>query len=62
MRNDRRAGPLRPIRVTRRFTKTPAGSVLREQGEPVVLCKASVTQDLPPWFGEDRAGGWITAD
>jgi ribonuclease PH len=59
-----RRGPdeLRPVKITRRFTETPGGSVLWEQGKTVVWCTASVTQDLPPWFSEDRPGGWITAE
>src|SRR5215207_7312016 len=63
MRNDgRSANQLRPIKVTRQFTQTPAGSVLWQQGNTVLLCTASVTAELPPWFREDRAGGWITAE
>src|SRR6185312_14177724 len=63
MRNDgRRNDQLRPIKVTRQFTKTPAGSVLWQQGETVVLCTASISQDLPPWMRDDRPGGWITAE
>jgi ribonuclease PH len=63
MRNDGRTNDqLRPIKVSRGFTKTPAGSVLWEQGDTVLLCTASVTQDLPPWMREDKPGGWITAD
>lgn len=53
---------LRPITVTRNFTQTPAGSVLWKQGNTVVLCTASVTQDLPPFFKESRPGGWVTAE
>lgn len=63
MRNDGRANDqLRPIKVTRGFTQTPAGSVLWEQGNTVLLCTASVTQDLPPWMKDDRPGGWLTAE
>ena len=63
MRNDGRPNDqLRPIRVTRGFTQTPAGSVLWQQGGTVVLCTASVIRELPPWFPETRAGGWITAE
>ena len=63
MRNDGRTNDaLRPIKVTRGFTKTPAGSVMWEQGNTVLLCTASVTQDLPPWMKDDRPGGWITAE
>jgi ribonuclease PH len=63
MRNDgRRNDQLRPITITRRFTNTPAGSVLWKQGETIVFCTASVAQDLPPWMKDDRPGGWITAE
>jgi len=53
---------LRPVKITRRFTTAPAGSVLWEQGSTIILCTASVTPELPPWFSEKRAGGWVTAD
>ena len=63
MRHDgRRTDELRPIKVTRAFTKTPGGSVLWEQGGTILWCTASVTQELPPWMREDRPGGWITAE
>jgi ribonuclease PH len=63
MRNDGRAvDQLRPVKITRNFTQTPAGSVLWEQGKTIVLVTASVTQDLPPFFKETKAGGWITAE
>jgi ribonuclease PH len=63
IRHDGRAADaLRPIKVTRRFTAAPAGSVLWEQGGTVVWCTASVTAEVPPWFREDRAGGWITCE
>src|SRR6266700_181486 len=58
MRNDGRANDqLRPVKVTRGFTQTPAGSVLWEQGKTIVLCTASVTQEAPPVFKASRAGG-----
>jgi len=63
MRADGRAADeLRTIKIKRRFTQTPAGSVLWEQGKTIVLCTASITQDLPPWMKEDRAGGWVTCE
>jgi ribonuclease PH len=63
MRNDGRANDqLRPVKITRNFTQAPAGSVLWEQGKTIVLCTASVTQELPPFFKETRAGGWVTAE
>jgi ribonuclease PH len=63
MRHDgRSSGELRPVRIRRRFTQAPAGSVLWEQGNTIVLCTASVMRELPPWFKEDRPGGWITCE
>ena len=63
MRSDGRPNDqLRPVKITRRFTRAAAGSVLWEQGGTVVWCTASVTQELPPWFSPSRAGGWITAE
>src|SRR3954470_24282161 len=63
MRHDGRAvDELRTVKITRRFTETPAGSVLWEQGKTILLCTASVTQELPPWMKEDRPGGWVTAE
>jgi ribonuclease PH len=63
IRHDGRApNALRPINVTRRFTAVPAGSVLWEQGKTIVLCTASIAPEVPPWFKEDRPGGWITCE
>ena len=63
MRNDGRPNDqLRPVKITRGFTKAPAGSVLWEQGGTVVLCTASISNDVPAWFREDRPGGWTTCE
>ncbi len=63
MRSDgRRADELRAISIRRQFTDAPAGSVLWSQGKTVVLCTVSIAADLPPWFDERRAGGWVTAE
>lgn len=63
MRQDGRANDeLRPITIQRRFTEAPAGSVLWTQGKTIILCTASVSREVPPWFKETRAGGWVTAD
>lgn len=53
---------LRPITIKRSFTQTPAGSVLWQQGSTIVLCTASISPEIPPWFNDQRAGGWITAE
>lgn len=63
MRTDGRPiDQLRPVKITRNFTATPAGSVLWQQGNTLVLCTAAISPDLPPWMKPDRPGGWITAE
>ncbi|HYD55611.1 MAG TPA: ribonuclease PH [Burkholderiales bacterium] len=57
----RQAGELRPVRLQRRFTKHPEGSVLVEFGDTRVLCTASVEERVPP-FLRDSGRGWVTAE
>lgn len=52
---------LRPISITRHFTKHAAGSVLIKQGDTWVLCTASIEEKVPP-FLRDSGQGWITAE
>jgi len=52
---------LRPIRLTRRYTKHAEGSVLVEFGDTRVLCTASV-EDKVPFFLKGKGQGWITAE
>ncbi|MDS4021157.1 MAG: ribonuclease PH [Candidatus Competibacter sp.] len=57
----RAADELRPIRMTRRFTKHAEGSVLVEFGDTRVLCTASVEERVPP-FLKGKGRGWVTAE
>ncbi len=52
---------LRPVIVTRGFTKHAAGSVLVEFGDTKVICTASV-EDSVPNFLRGQGRGWITAE
>ena len=52
---------LRPIRITRGFTRHAEGSVLIEFGETRVLCTASVEESVPP-FLRGKGQGWLTAE
>ena len=52
---------LRPIRLTRRFTRHAEGSVLVEFGDTRVLCTASVEETVP-FFLRNSGKGWITAE
>jgi ribonuclease PH len=52
---------LRPIKLTRGFTRHAEGSVLVEFGDTRVICTASVDPGVPRFMrGEGR--GWITAE
>jgi ribonuclease PH len=62
MRNDgRNATTLRPVKMTRNFTKHAEGSVLIEFGDTKVLCTASVEESVPP-FLRGKGTGWVTAE
>ncbi len=52
---------LRPVRITRGFTRYAEGSVLVEFGETRVLCTASVEDKVPP-FMRGAGRGWVTAE
>jgi ribonuclease PH len=57
----RPADELRPLTITRGYTKHAEGSVLIEAGETRVLCTASVEEGVPP-FLKGRGQGWVTAE
>ena len=57
----RKPDGLRPIRITRRYTKHAEGSVLVEFGDTKVLCNASIEERVPG-FLRGQGQGWITAE
>jgi ribonuclease PH len=52
---------LRPIRLTRNYTKHAEGSVLIECGDTRVICTASI-EDKVPGFLKGKGQGWLTAE
>ncbi len=52
---------LRPVKITRNYTKHAEGSVLVEFGDTKVLCTASVEDRVPPWL-KGKGSGWVTAE
>ncbi|MDO5087701.1 MAG: ribonuclease PH [Comamonadaceae bacterium] len=60
-RTQRAADALRPLRLTRRYTRYAEGSVLIEMGETRVLCNASVEDKVPP-HKRGSGEGWVTAE
>jgi len=59
--SNRAAKEMRPIRLTRNYTKFAEGSVLVEFGDTKVLCTATVMTGVPP-FLKDTGRGWVTAE
>ena len=57
----RAANALRPIAITRRYTRHAEGSVLVEFGDTRVLCTASVEEKVPP-HKRGSGEGWVTAE
>lgn len=57
----RSAQQVRPITITRHYTKHAEGSVLVEFGETKVLCTATVEEGVPR-FLKNQGKGWITAE
>ncbi|MDL5167735.1 ribonuclease PH [Proteus faecis] len=58
---DRQANQVRPITITRHYTKHAEGSVLVEFGDTKVLCNATV-EDGVPRFLKGQGQGWVTAE
>ena len=52
---------LRPVTITRHYTRHAEGSVLVEFGHTKVLCTASVENTVPR-FLKGKGEGWITAE
>jgi len=52
---------MRPVRITRNFTKHAEGSVLVEFGDTRVLCNATVEERIPG-FLRGKGEGWVTAE
>ena len=59
--DSRRADALRPVTITRHYTRHAEGSVLVEFGHTKVLCTASVEEKVPP-HKRGSGEGWVTAE
>jgi len=57
----RKPDELRPVRITRGYTRHAEGSVLIEFGDTRVLCTASIDEKVPP-FLKGQGRGWVTAE
>ena len=59
--SNRLPNELRPIRITRGYTRHAEGSVLVEFGDTRVLCTASIEAKVPA-FLKGQGRGWVTAE
>ena len=57
----RRPDQLRELDLQPDFLEQPHGSVLYAQGRTVVLCTATVEEDIPRWL-RGKGKGWMTAE
>ncbi len=57
----RAVNALRPVNISRHYTKHAEGSVLVEFGDTKVICTASI-EDKVPGFLKGRGQGWLTAE
>ena len=58
---DRTPDQLRPVVITRHYTKHAEGSVLIAMGDTKVLCTASIEERVPP-HKKGSGEGWVTAE
>jgi ribonuclease PH len=59
--SNRTQAQLRPVKITRHYTRHAEGSVLIECGDTRILCTASVEEKVPP-FLRGKGQGWLTAE
>jgi ribonuclease PH len=52
---------LRPVKITRGWSKQAEGSALIDFGDTRVLCTASFTEGVPRWL-KGQGTGWVTAE
>ena len=60
-KDGRNAEEIRPVSITRHYTKYAEGSVLIEVGDTKVICNATVEEKVPP-FLKGTGKGWVTAE
>ncbi|MBX7149343.1 ribonuclease PH [bacterium] len=57
----RKANQLRPVKITKNFTRYAEGSVLIAQGHTKVICTASIEEEVPR-HKKNSGEGWVTAE
>jgi ribonuclease PH len=57
----RRVDELRPLEIETDYLEQPHGAVLYAQGKTIVLCTATVEEEVPRWLRKSGRG-WMTAE
>ena len=57
----RRNDQLRPVIITRNYTRYAEGSILIETGNTIVICNVSIEEGVP-YFLRGQNSGWLTAE
>lgn len=61
--SNRTPNELRPVKISRGYSKHAEGSVMIQFGDTHVLCNASVVKGRPRWMKEQNdKRGWVTAE
>lgn len=60
-KDGRNPAEIRPVSISRHYTKYAEGSVLMAMGDTKVLCNATVEERVPP-FLKGLGKGWVTAE
>ena len=58
---NRSPSQIRPVQITRQYTKHADGSVLIAFGDTQVICTATISENVPP-FLRGKNQGWLTAE
>ncbi|MEK6734973.1 MAG: ribonuclease PH [Pseudomonadota bacterium] len=59
--HNRNPAQIRPVKITRHYTKHADGAILIECGDTKVICTASVSEQVPS-FLKGKGQGWLTAE
>lgn len=59
--HNRSPSKIRPVQITRQYTKHADGSVLIAFGDTRVICTATISENVPP-FLRGKNQGWLTAE
>lgn len=60
-KNNRKINEIRPIHIKTNVNKWSEGSVEISMGDTVLICAASISENVPKWLNTPKQG-WVTAE